>query len=106
ALLRAATALLDAEIASLWATAAAGEELVPERRARLRGTATWVTTAAAQVVDAAYTAGGGSAIYSASPLQRRWRDVHAVTQHFALKADTLTTVGAVLAGEDVDLTLL
>ena len=106
ALLRAATALLDAQVASLWATAAAGEELGPERRARIRGTATWVTTAAAQVVDAAYTAGGGSAIYSASPLQRRWRDVHAITQHFAVKSDMLTTVGAVLAGEDVDLTLL
>ena len=64
------------------------------------------TGAAAQVVDAAYTAGGGSAFYSSSPLQRRLRDVHAVTQHFAVKADTLTTVGAVLAGQDVDVTFL
>ena len=65
-----------------------------------------MTGAAAQVVDAAYTAGGGSALYAGSPLQRRLRDVHAVTQHFAVQADRLTTVGAVLAGEDVDVTFL
>ena len=63
-------------------------------------------TAAASVVDTAYTFGGGSALYSSSPLQRRWRDVHTVTQHFAVKPDTLTLAGAVLAGQDVDLTFL
>ena len=40
------------------------------------------------------------------PLQRRFRDVHALTQHFALKADTYTLCGAVLAGQEVDLTFL
>ena len=63
-------------------------------------------SAAAAVVDTAYTAGGGSAIYASSPLQRRLRDVHAITQHFAVKPDTLTLAGAVLAGQDVDLTFL
>ena len=58
------------------------------------------------MVDVAYTAGGGTALYSNSPLQRRLRDVHAVTQHFVVKPDTLTFAGAVLAGEDVDLSFL
>ena len=58
------------------------------------------------MVDTAYTAGGGSALYSTSPLQRRLRDVHAVTQHFAVKRDTFTLAGAVLAGQDVDVTFL
>jgi hypothetical protein len=35
-------------------------------------------------------------------LQRRLRDVHAITQHFLVKPDTLTTAGAVLAGQDID----
>ena len=68
--------------------------------------AAWVTGSAAQVVDVAYTAGGGTALYSSSPLQRRLRDVHAVTQHFVVKPDTLTLAGAVLADVDVDLTFL
>ena len=59
------------------------------------------------MVDAAYHAGGGTSLYVSSPLQRRLRDVHAVTQHFALKPDTLTLAGSVLAGQDgVDLSFL
>jgi hypothetical protein len=65
-----------------------------------------VTQTAAAVVDTAYTAGGGTSNFSSSPLQRCLRDIHAMTQHFALKLDTFTTVGAVLAGQDVDLTFL
>ena len=57
------------------------------------------------MVDVAYHAGGGSSLYIDSPLQRRLRDIHAVTQHFLVKADTLTTAGAVLAGQDADLTV-
>ena len=84
----------------------AAEDFSPEQRARIRATATWVTTAAAAVVDTAYTAGGGSALYASSPLQRRMRDAHAITQHFAVKPDTFTLAGAVLAGQDVDLSFL
>lgn len=104
--LRAARALLDTEIESAWSTAVAGAEFTPARRGRIRATASWVVTAAATVTDVAYTAGGGSALYATSPLQRRWRDAHAVTQHFAVKPDTLTLAGAVLAGQDVDDTFL
>ena len=64
-----------------------------------------MTARAAAVVDIAYHAGGGSSLYADSPLQRRLRDIHAVTQHFLVKPDTLTTCGAVLAGQDVDLTI-
>ncbi|HEY1281929.1 MAG TPA: hypothetical protein VGF22_19760, partial [Acidimicrobiales bacterium] len=56
----------------------------------------------AAVVDTAYRSGGGSSIYVASPLQRRLRDIHAVTQHFLVRPDTFTTAGAVLAGRDID----
>lgn len=104
--LGAARALLDSTVASTWATAVAGEPLTLAERARIRATATWVTAAAAEVVDTAYSAGGGSALYSSSPLQRRLRDAHAVTQHFAVKQDTFTLAGAVLAGQDVDTTFL
>ena len=104
--LRAARALLDADVDSAWATALAARDFTPELRARLRATATWVTTAAADVVDTAYTAGGGSALYGSSPLQRHLRDAHAITQHFAVKQDTFMLVGAVLAGQDVDLSFL
>jgi alkylation response protein AidB-like acyl-CoA dehydrogenase len=61
----------------------------------------WATDHAAAVVDTAYHAGGGSSLYADCPLQRRLRDVHALTQHFLVRRDTLTTAGAVLAGQAV-----
>ena len=56
------------------------------------------------------TAIGVGIIYCAvigecNPLQRRFRDVHAITQHFLVKLDTFTTAGAVLAGAEADLTV-
>jgi alkylation response protein AidB-like acyl-CoA dehydrogenase len=103
--LRAARALLYADTRSAWAMAVSGAEFTPDQRARIRSAATWVAATAASVVDVAYGAGGGTSIYSASPLQRRFRDIHALTQHFLVKPDTLTTAGAVLAGAEVDLTV-
>ena len=104
--LRAARTLLYADAETAWATAVAGTPFTPDHRARIRATATWVTSTAASVVDMAYTAGGGTSLYSSSPLQRRLRDIHALTQHFGVKLDTFTTAGAVLAGQEVDLTFL
>jgi hypothetical protein len=62
----------------------------------------WATARAAAVVDAAYHAGGGTSVYLDCSLQRRLRDVHAITQHFIVRRDTMTTAGAILAGNDVD----
>jgi alkylation response protein AidB-like acyl-CoA dehydrogenase len=104
--LRAARTLLYADAETAWATAVAGTPFTPDHRARIRATATWVTSTAASVVDMAYTAGGGTSLYSSSPLQRRLRDIRALTQHFGVKLDTFTAAGAVLAGQEVDLTFL
>ena len=68
----------------------------------MRAAAVWATERAADVVRAAYRAGGGGSIYAASPLQRRLRDIDALTQHFLVRRDTLTTAGAILAGQDVN----
>src|SRR5262245_39994554 len=97
---RAARSLLQAEAAALWAAAEAGADLTLPLRARARSAGVHAVTTAADVVDAAYRAGGGSALYDSSPLQRRLRDSRALTQHFLVKDDTLTTCGAVLSGLD------
>jgi alkylation response protein AidB-like acyl-CoA dehydrogenase len=104
--LRAARALLYAAAAEAWATALARDPFTPEHRARIRASGVWAADTAAAVVDMAYRAGGGSSLYRSSPLQRRFRDVHALTQHFLVKLDSLTTVGAVMAGQEVDTTFL
>ena len=100
--LRAARALVYDSAESMWATAESGLELTLQQRARLRAGAVWATERAVSVVETAYRAGGGTAIYADCPLQRRLRDIHALTQHFLVRRDTLVTAGAVLAGQPVD----
>jgi alkylation response protein AidB-like acyl-CoA dehydrogenase len=100
--LRAARVLVYDDADSAWAAGVSRSPFSLEMRARIRSTAAWATARAAAVVDFAYQAGGGSSLYAHNPLQRRLRDIHAITQHFLVRPDTLTTAGAVLAGQDID----
>jgi indole-3-acetate monooxygenase len=99
--LRAARALVYETAEAAWEAATRAAPFTLEQRARIRAAAVWATERAAAVVSAAYRSGGGSSVYADCPLQRRLRDIHAVTQHFLVKRDTLTTAGAILAGQDV-----
>lgn len=100
--LRAARALLYESAGAVWATAVAGEPFSLRQRAQARAAAVWATKQAVAVVEAAYHAGGGDAVYRSSPLPRRLRDVHALTQHFLVRPNTMATAGAVLLGQAVD----
>ncbi|WP_027659510.1 acyl-CoA dehydrogenase family protein [Salinispora fenicalii] len=95
--LRAARALLYAEAAEAQASAGTSTAL---HRARLRATAAQVTSLAGQVVDTAHKLAGGTAIYEASPLQRRLRDLHTATQHFVAGRDSYATLGALAVGAE------
>jgi hypothetical protein len=68
----------------------------------LRLAATPPTTTAAQVVDRMYHAGGGTAVYHTSALQRQFRDVHVATQHTMVGHPTYELAGRVLLGIDTD----
>lgn len=102
--LRAARALLHAEASAAWEQVSAGQELSVLDRARLRASGAHVVRLSVRAVDIAYTAGGGTALYETSPLQRRFRDIHALTQHAGVAGDLVPLVGALLAGESVDQT--
>ncbi len=104
--LRAACTLVYADAEDAWSTAYISVPFTVQQRARIRATTTWAVGMATSVVDFAYAAGGGTSIYSSSPLQRRLRDIRALQQHFLVKPDTFTKVGAVLAGQEVDVTML
>jgi indole-3-acetate monooxygenase len=81
-------------------------ELLDRERALVRLAATQATRSAARAVDLVYEAGGGSAIYASSPLQRAFRDVHVATQHVMVAEPTLAAVGKVLLGVGGDVGLL
>ena len=71
-----------------------GSGVEPSMRNKVLQTTAWVAETATRVVDACYTAGGGSALYSDSPLQRRLRDIHALTQHASVQESVFATAGA------------
>lgn len=100
--LRAAGAVLASEVDQAWRRADAGRSAALLDRARLRATGPHVVSAATRVVDTAYALGGGTAIYDGSPLQRRMRDAHTATQHFAAGRDFTRALGAVLVDADPD----
>ena len=100
--LRSARALLYGAVADAWAAARAGNAIPVELRASLRLASTHAVEASAAAVDAAYRLGGGSAIYETSPLQRRFRDVHAATQHMLVAPATWELTGRSLLGLELD----
>jgi len=100
--LRAARAhLLDA-IDVAWSAAQQTGAVALELRVGLRLAATQATEAATATVDDAYNLAGGSAIYETSPLQRRFRDAHAATQHMLVSPATWELTGRALLGLDLD----
>jgi len=56
------------------------------------------TRSAAAAVDIIYTAGGATANYRRSPLQRALRDVHAVTQHWGTAPRQFESAGRMFVG--------
>jgi alkylation response protein AidB-like acyl-CoA dehydrogenase len=100
--LRAARALLHTEAARVWQLAVAGDEADPVTlTTRILATDAWVAQTCATIVDTCYTVGGGPSVYDSSPLQRRLRDIHTLTQHASLSESALTRAGAALAGQEI-----
>lgn len=100
--LRAARAHLLGAIDRAWEEARADGAISLEARVGVRLSATAAVEAAAACVDDAYGLAGGSAIYEMSPLQRRFRDVHAATQHMLVGPATWELAGRALLGLELD----
>lgn len=63
--------------------ARAGDEIPLAQRARFRWDAAKATDWSVRAVDRLFEASGGRGIFLANPIQRAWRDVHAMRAHAA-----------------------
>jgi alkylation response protein AidB-like acyl-CoA dehydrogenase len=92
--LRAARALLFASVEAVWRTTLADQPLDERARTELRLASVHAAAEAAAVVDAAWRLAGASAIFAASPIERRFRDLHTATQNGLLSAEFYQGAGA------------
>lgn len=99
-MLQAASAFIYAVVEELEAMAARGEVVDMAMRARVKLACAHAVSAAADATAIAYRLGGGQANYERSVLQRCFRDVNAVTQHFVVAPSNYETVGRVMMGLD------
>ena len=99
ALVGSARAYLHDTLGQVWDRITAGEPLSPKLRARFRLACTNAGTASVEAVDRVYRAGGTDSVYTSSPVERLFRDVHTVAAHVAMRPSTFADGGALLLGE-------
>jgi alkylation response protein AidB-like acyl-CoA dehydrogenase len=104
--LRAARAFLLQSMAGIWKDLSAGNTITVEQRIIIRMASTNAIHKAKDAVDFAYNAAGATAIFENHPLERRFRDIHTVTQQLQGRLSHFETVGAWMMGADADLTFV
>ena len=76
-------AIVLQSMADIWKDLCAGATITVEQRITVRMAATHAIHKAREAVDFAYNAAGTTAIFENHPLERRFRDIHTVTQQLA-----------------------
>ena len=105
--LQSARVYLMHVIDTLWSgVRAPGGSLTLEHRMALRLASTHAIHRAREAVDFAYHSSGASAIFESHPLERRFRDIHTVTQQLQGRMAHFETVGAWMLGGDPDLSFV
>ena len=102
ALVRAARLFLFDAVGTLWYEVMAGRPGTPEQRAQILQASYHAAAAAADAVDCVQRLSGATALYTSSPLERAFRDVHTVTQHIGVHPRQLERTGKVLFGLEPD----
>jgi alkylation response protein AidB-like acyl-CoA dehydrogenase len=106
ALVSSARLFLFETVERVWRDVLAGREATAEARA-LGLLASWhAVTSACQAVDLVYLSGGATSLYESCPIERAFRDVHAITQHIGVHPRILETAGRVLLGLESDVPTL
>ena len=73
-----------------------------EQRMTIRLASTFAIHQSLAVVDTAYHAAGSTAIFEENPFERRFRDIHTVSQQLQGRQEHFETVGQYLLGLEPD----
>ena len=89
----AARALLLDTVGDAWDTACNGDHPTDGQQARMQLAMLGAMEASTEAVDLAFSAAGASAVYTASPLARCFRDIHTAGQHVAYSNEGFRNYG-------------
>ena len=96
--LSAARAFLLGSLKEITAEIARVGHITLEQRMVIRLASTFAIHESLQVVDIAYHAAGSTAIFDQNPFERRFRDIHTVSQQVQGRQEHFETVGQYLLG--------
>ena len=100
--LSAARAFLLGSLEEITAKVARDGHITLDQRMTVRLASTFAINQSVQVVDTAYHAAGSTAIFNENPFERRFRDIHTVSQQLQGRQEHFETVGQYLLGLDPD----
>ncbi len=95
---RSAQCFLQESVNTVWESASRDGTVPVEQRLQLRVAATHALRMSAQVVDIAYNLCGAGAIFASNPIQRRFQDMHVITQHVQASYAHYESAGQALLG--------
>jgi hypothetical protein len=101
--MRAARAFVLSELSDIWQEVVATMALSIANRMRIRLATTFAIHEAKAAADTAYDLAGATAIFISNDFERRFRDIHTVTQQQQGRKAHLQSVGAFLLGLPPDL---
>jgi len=96
--LGAARGFLLETLRDIWDAVQLSGAITLDQRMTIRMAATFAIHQAKEVVDIAYHEAGATAIFDSNPFERRFRDMHSITQQAQASAMHFETVGAHLLG--------
>ncbi|MBW7961643.1 acyl-CoA dehydrogenase family protein [Bradyrhizobium sp. BR 10261] len=94
--LRAARAYLYSTAHAMWRDLSVSGVFSAAHRSAIRLAATWTIHQSAKVVDTAYRMAGATAVFRSNPFERRFRDMHAITQQIQARDTHYEDVGKVI----------
>ena len=95
---RAAKALLYDSVGDVWRAVKATGEITMEQRIALRMAGTHAIRQSAEVVDIAYNLSGSTSIFADRAIQRRFQDIHVITQQVQGRDAHYETAGQFFLG--------
>lgn len=96
--IHASHAFLRDMIEEYWDCLCSGEEMTLNLRGRLRVAISWAMVQAQEAANFAYTAAGTNAIFESGPFERRFRDIHTLSQQGQAHRTNFQTAGQALYG--------